>query len=378
MLGSKGVFCQILCGATIPRPLPPSIAQAMIKLEITHSDSKRSGFQLVFNAERPKGAGSNEYPLLQSGALAVFNRLKILLTVNSIPQKLMDGVITHIQLNPYDENGCETITITGQDVGVMLDQAEKIVAHPAQNELAIVNKIIALYTRYELIPTVTPPPIMNTPLPTERVPIQHGTDLAYLKQMAKRYGYVFYIDTHTLLVGNMAYWGPPNWRGLKQPVLSVNPGLGCNVNKVLFKYDAQAAVKVEGQLMDSETSRVMDIKVSPNRPQLSVSGGSADQNRIMQLAGVAGLSYQQAKAKAQAMADTSQDNVVVAEGSLNVDSYGHILKARGLVNVRGAGLSHDGTYYVREVTHILQHGKYEQQFCLVRDGIGSTIPLVMP
>jgi hypothetical protein len=54
-----------------------------------------------------------------------------------------------------------------------------------------------------------------------------------------------------------------------------------------------------------------------------------------------------------------------------------VLTARSLVGVRGAGLDYDGLYYVRSVTHTIQTGTWRQSFELVREGLGSTVPLVL-
>ena len=55
-----------------------------------------------------------------------------------------------------------------------------------------------------------------------------------------------------------------------------------------------------------------------------------------------------------------------------------MLRARRLVGVRGAGLSYDGLYYVRRVTHRLERGRYTQCFSLSREGTGPTLPVVVP
>ena len=60
----------------------------------------------------------------------------------------------------------------------------------------------------------------------------------------------------------------------------------------------------------------------------------------------------------------------------DVVRYGHILKARQLVGVRGAGLAYDGLYYVKSVTHKIKRGEYKQSFELSRNGLISTVPRV--
>ena len=69
-------------------------------------------------------------------------------------------------------------------------------------------------------------------------------------------------------------------------------------------------------------------------------------------------------------------DVVTGNGTLNVDRYGQILRARSLVGVRGAGLAFDGMYYVDSCTHNLKPGEYKQSFVLKRNALISNLPVV--
>jgi hypothetical protein len=73
---------------------------------------------------------------------------------------------------------------------------------------------------------------------------------------------------------------------------------------------------------------------------------------------------------------TGSSNAITASGSLDVMRYGHVLRSRMLVGVRGAGLAYDGFYYVDSVTHNLKRGEYKQSFQLSRDGLISNTPRV--
>jgi hypothetical protein len=62
---------------------------------------------------------------------------------------------------------------------------------------------------------------------------------------------------------------------------------------------------------------------------------------------------------------------VTATGHLNGLRYGHVLRTRKLVTVKGLGEPHNGTYYVRKVRHQLTARTYDMDFELVRNGLGS-------
>ena len=67
---------------------------------------------------------------------------------------------------------------------------------------------------------------------------------------------------------------------------------------------------------------------------------------------------------------------VTASGSLDVTRYGRPITARSLIGVRGAGLAHDGLWFVRQVTDTLGRGSWKQSFQLAREGLVSNLPAV--
>jgi hypothetical protein len=69
-------------------------------------------------------------------------------------------------------------------------------------------------------------------------------------------------------------------------------------------------------------------------------------------------------------------DAVSGSGSLNVTRYGRMLKARGLVGVRGAGTAFDGLYFVKSVTSTIKQGEFKQSFELTRNGLVSITPKV--
>jgi len=97
--------------------------------------------------------------------------------------------------------------------------------------------------------------------------------------------------------------------------------------------------------------------------------------RVEPVTGTARLAPARAAMIGLARAARSSD-AVSASGTLDVLRYGRVLKARGLVGVRGAGQAFDGLYYVKSVTHNIRRGEYKQNFTLSRNGLLSTLPRV--
>jgi len=375
-----GIQMTLRIGPTVPEPAPLFLMESLQRVEVTHSDQGRSGFQITFKMGRSGPADLMDYQHLSSPLLQPFNRVILIVTFNAMPRVLMDGIITNQQVQPGNEPGTSTLTITGKDVSVMMDIEESIIEHISQSDPDIATTIIEnkKYSQYELKPQVIPPPTVETPNKSEKTPVQRGTDFAYLQSMARCHGYVFYIIPGPALFDNTAYWGPPVREGMPQRPLTFNMGPDSNVASLNFQYDALSPVKVSGCMMDPQTNQNMHVQTVTSTRIPLVSQPASDLSYIRKVLpeNTEGLSYMQAQECAQGRIDASFDNTVTAQGELDVLQYGDLLQARKLVGLRGAGHSHDGSYYVQSVTHTISSGEYRQRFTLTREGTGALSPVV--
>jgi hypothetical protein len=374
-----GTHLTLLIGPTVPVPVPRTFLDALDSLEISHSDEGRSGFQMLFKMGR-SSKSLIDFPLLSSPLLKPPARVIIVLTVGVLPRVLMDGIITNQQLAPGTGSNPTTLTVTGEDVSVMMDREEKNVEHPAQSEMIIAAKIIATYAQFGLIPAVIPPPSLDIPLPTERTPVQRATDLSYLQELAARFDYAFYVTPGPAPGMNTAYWGPKVRIGLPQKALSVDMGAMTNVDSINFQNNATDATTVTGNVQDRDSNQATPVQTNTStRPPLAAEPALNQPNvaRQVRFNPDGGLNSTQAMSQAQAITDASTDTVS-ADGELNAARYGDILQARGLVGLRGVGYSYDGLYYVKKVTHKIKRGEYKQSFSLTREGLGATVPMVRP
>lgn len=375
-----GVHLTLLIGPTVAVPAPVILSEALDRVEVTHSDEGQSGFQITFRVGRSGPLGLPDYALLANPLLKAFNRVILVVTFSATPRVLMDGIITHVQFNPSNQPGASTLTLTGEDVSIMMDREEKSVEHPAQDETLIALKLIATYAQFGLIPMVIPPLVIDPPIPIERIPVQQATDLQYLRQLARRHAYVFYITPGPVPFTNTAYWGPPVRLGVPQSALTLNMGPETNIESFNVRNNALEPTLVEGQVQDRLTNQSLPVQTFASlRPPLAVFPAwliNAANLRRTQFR-ESGVNAAQAFARAQAMTDNSID-AVVAEGTLDALRYGKLLEPRALVGVRGAGYLHDGFWYVKRVKHVVQQGKYTQDFTLTREGLGSTTPVVVP
>jgi hypothetical protein len=257
MLASTlGIRLILLVGGTVPLPASYAVTSALSSLHVTNDSESGDGFQMTFTLGKDRVV---DYGLLD-GTLNPFNRVIIGVLIGVLPEVLIDGIITHHQVTPSNEPGMSTLTVTGKDVSVMLDLEEKNEKFENQPDSVIAMRLIGQYAQYGLIPQATP--TLDIPLMIDRIPRQQETDLRFIQRLARRNGYVFYIEPLTFGV-NTAYWGPENRLGLPQPALTLNMGHVTNLTSLNFSHDAMAPVSTEGSIVEPITKTNIPIPALP-------------------------------------------------------------------------------------------------------------------
>lgn len=374
-----GTHLAVWAGPMVPVPLPAPLLEGLERVRVTLGGQGRSGFQMTFRAGRGL-MGMGDWDHLLAPQLRPFHRILLVVTFGAVPEVLMDGIITNQQLNPGDEPGTTTVTVTGEDLSLLMDLEERSEEHPAQPEPIIALKLLARYAPYGVAPLVIPPVSLDIPLPIERTPVQQGTDLQYLQEMARRFAHVFHLTPGPAPLTSVAYWGPPVRVGVPQRALTVDLGPETNVNRIDFQYDALAPAMVEGRVQDRRLNTQLPIRTfaGTRTPLVPFPAWMSQPRTRVRQQRVSGLDGVQAFTRAQAETDASLDRVITATGELDASRYNGVLRPRALVGLRGAGFTYDGFYHVDQVTHTLSRGSYTQGFVLTREGTGPLSPVVVP
>ncbi|MXS86156.1 hypothetical protein ABO04_09650 [Nitrosomonas sp. HPC101] len=370
----KGIHLTLLVGPVVPVPVPRAVLDALTEVEVTHNTDVPSAFKLKFNL-------SNRSPLqtifLVAAGQTPMLRVIIIVTIDGTPQVLMDGLMTRNQIAPGSQPGQSTLTVFGDD----LTKAMKLIdfsgfPFPAMPVEARILLIIAKYAAFGMIPMVIPTLFTDVPIPVERIPAQKGHDLAYVQELARLAGYVFYIDPGPAPGTNIAYWGPEIKVGPPQPALNMDMDAHTNVESLTFSFNTADTtipiVLIQNQLTKFPIPLPIP-NLNPLQPPLGII--PAPVTNVTVLRETAKLPPMEAISRGVAEASRSAD-AVEGEGSLDVVRYGRILKARQLVGVRGVGMAYNGLYFVKKVTSTLKQGEFKQSFTLTRNGLVSITPRV--
>lgn len=363
----------LLIGPVLPVPAPQPVIDALTSVQVTTTAGTASGFQLSFALSDPSLLN---LALIPAGYFDPGIRVIILVILGGFPTVLMDGIITRQDVTPSNTPGASTLTVTGEDLSVLMSLDVKQVCYPGLPVEGRVAAICAQYALYGIIPEPIPPSLIDVPDPIAQIPTQSGTDLDYLRALADVAGYIFVIEPGPVPGTSTAYWGPEIRVGIPQPALTVNMDAETNVETLSFSYDGLARAQFTINIQDPITGLIIPIPVPDVgilRPPLGARPAVTLKHEP--LPDAAKFNPVQAALMGLGQTATASD-AVTGQGTLDVLRYGHILQARQLVSVRGSGVGYDGFYYVPSVTHNIKRGEYKQSFQLSRDSMVSFTPVV--
>ncbi len=374
-----GVHMTLLIGQGVPRPATTLVMEHFVSAEIAISDRERSGFELVFDAVRANNL-AGVFPIMAERGLQAGARVVVMATIGVKPSVLIDGIVETAEFKPSEGEGPAKLHVRGKDLTFAMDREEREVAHPAQGPGEIAALVLLRYAQLGVIPLVIPPTTAERPNPVDRVPMQRGTDFAYLTELAEAHDSIFTLIPGPVPLSSVAYWGPLPRVGVPQRAITTDMGPETNVAGLTFENTASEAATVSGQVQDRQSGQSLPVQsVAPLRPPLAampaLANPSVTRRNLFQTNGAP--TGAQAMGEAQAQSDATTDTLKVT-GDLDTGDYGAILSPRGLVGLRGAGLDHDGFYYVQSVVHKISSGAWLQSFTLNREGTGTTTPVVLP
>jgi hypothetical protein len=373
LTSTLGARLVLMVGKFSPLPAPAVLTQAIERLEVTVSSQGETGFQITFRVSKNQLGEYNLLSGLSPVSLEPYSRVIIGVLMGLTTRVLIDGIITYQELSPSPQYGQATLTVSGTDLSTLLDRTELTASYCCLPDSAIVQEILLRYLEYGIVATATPTP--NVPTPTQRLVWQQGTDLEFIQMLAQRNGYIFYLESQLPMV-NRAYFGPDVRLSEIQPALTMDMGADNNLLSINFSHDGKRPMVVTGQMGIPGTAGTVPFALPAlAMPPLALRPTLPARTRTLRE--TAKYDPMQTTSAVQSVQRAHLDSVT-ASGSVDAFRYGHVMRPRRLIGVRGAGFSYDGLYWVSRVTHVIERDSYTQSFALSREGLGSLTPVVRP
>lgn len=335
----------------------------LIELEVDLDNELASMFRLKLTIALD---GDGNWSYLDDQRLQAWKQISIKAGFEDDQDELISGYITHIRpLFDSNPSSC-LVEIWGMDGSILMDREDKLKDWPNKKDSDIVSEIFA---GYSLTPDVEDTEIIHDEALSTI--IQRESDMRFLKRLALRNGYECYVQ------GNTGYFKSADLDSEPQPLLSVQFGEETVVNNFSIEVNALSPSNVSMYQIDRMTKEVIETQIE-NSQQTNL--GENDQTALLAPGMDPAVMYVSKNSSTgnPEMAALCQgifhrgEWFVTAKGEIAGNQYGHVLRARQTVTIRGIGETYSGVYYVTNVTHSFGPEGYKQFFTCKRNGLSPT------
>lgn len=259
-----------------------------------------------------------------------------------------------------DANGSSRLTVKAIDRTVELDAEEKVTAWPGTTDSGIAE---AIFSSYGLSAEVESTPA--GPDPDVHVVLQRATDWAFVRSLARKWGYAAYLEADGEdVVGHFHPIDP-----LAEPQGELALGFGGDAY----------SVEVRADLIAGEAVTAQRVPALSDAAQRATSAGDDEAQGASSLGGqvavlLAPIDLDGEVDPAEATASLARRSAfgVTLTAQLTTDRVGLLYRARRPALVKGLGSALSGRYLVTKVRHVLSLAGHAQHVTLTRNALGLT------
>lgn len=317
------------------------------------------------------------WPYLEEAEMGLWNRVTVTVTVGTHKDVLMDGYISHIHVATTPGDGTLKSTFTVVDASYVMGLRQRCKTWTAGMTYEDIATAIISGAPYQLTPMIEPnPPSAGGSTP--RSVVQRHSDLQFLRELARRRGYEFYV------MGATAYFRTPNLQSASQKAIASNFGDKTNCDDLQIFVNGTTPVQATGSRIDPHTGE--KVPVTPVTPDdtgqtpmgsTDATAGRSDSTPVPPTTVVARRPPVSSAAEMQAYLKgvmIRSSCLLKATGTMNAQRYGAILRTHKNVTIFGFGKTYTGDYYVRKVVHTFTPKTYHVQFEACRNRMGELAP----
>lgn len=349
-------------------PLPPNYMSALRQIEIESSIERASIFRLHFDLSR---TWLGDWDLLQFDIFRPLVPIRISVSFGlGLPQTIINGYVRDSTVANSNDPGSSTLNVVGLDAtATIMNHIQQPMTWPNLPDSEVVRTI---YGKYALVPFVLPTPPMRTM--TDITTTQRVPDIRYVKQLAERNAYEYYVQPDPLAGMDVGHFHPPQTIMPPQGVLSVDLGIETNLlNFNVSNNSLQPKTVVKASIDPLTKAPIPAVAPVPTEPPM---GLEPTLTRIIPPPierPSASDAASPAEVQARSQAEVNQAaRAIRGNGEIDSLKFARVLRPGLPVLVRGAGRQNSGLYYVNEVRHVISEDGYSQTFQCWRNAVGLT------
>lgn len=340
--------------------LPDATAAAAVSVEVT----ERCGYPTSYRLQYAADIADGDFPLLKEGVLGPGSELSVLVPAGGATHCLVQGPVSGQEIH-FEQGGAgSTMTVIGADSSIKMDREDKVVAW---SDLTDSSAVSAILSQAGLVADVETTQAGHLEL--KHTLIQRETDLAFIRRLARRNGFLFWIRADEFGVETAHFKRPPLDGEAELDLILNLTDPPSNVTTLDIEWQIERPTSTEAAEVDLNAKS--DISGAVAGSPLTALGGTA----------LSAIATEPRIAHVYAPVDDSGDLQARSEGALIDASFfvratgattaaalGNVLRAHTLVNLRGAGSRHSGLWFCSAVRHSIDETEHRMDFDLIRNG----------
>ena len=339
---------------------PDEMATGATSVQVTETVGQPTYFSLAFSLDTADG----DFPLLKEGKLGPGSDLSILVSSADASECLAKGPVYGQQFHFSHGGSGSSLSVQGADSLIKLDRENKAVSWA---DLTDSSAVSAILSEAGFTPDVETTQAGHFEL--KHTLIQRETDLSFIRRLARRNGFHFWLTCDEVGVETAHF---------KRPVLDGSPACDLvinltdpktNVTALDISWDVERPTSTDSSELDLNTKS--DLSGAVQSSPLTALGGTAlsDIAAEPRVAHVYAPVDDNGDLQARSEATLIEASFFVrATGSTTLSSLGKVLRSHTLVNLRGVGSRYSGSWFCASVKHSIDASEHRMDFELIRNG----------
>ncbi len=349
-------------GATIAVDGTPDSELAQATSIVTH---ERMGETTTYSIRYPVDISEGDVTLLNDSRLDAGSILSVLVPVEGETHCLVKGPVYSHKIHLQHGGEGSHVEVVGADTSIVMDRETKSAVWADVSDSEVVTSILG---NQGYVPDVESTNARH--LETKHTLVQRGTDLRFVKHLARRNGCLFWITSDRAGIETAHFKRPPI-DGSEAAELIINldsPNLG----SFDITWNTERPTSVEGLQLNLNDKTNIDGAVDQT-PQtilgnIGLSDITGDTRSVHISAPLDDAGDMQARGEGALI---EADWFIRATCNASLNQLGNLIRAHTVVTVRGAGSRHSGRYFVTGVRHSIDAAAHRMELELLRNGWGA-------
>jgi phage protein D len=351
-------------------PAEDDFYDVLAKLEVEENADLPDALAL----QLPVSAAGGELTWVGDRRIRPYSNVAVVVTPDDgDPQCIFDGYVLSSKVHMPAGPAGATVDVWGQDASVLMGLEEKVREWSGMTDSAVANQIFASYD------SVTPAPDNtrdDTPVHSEdeHTLMQRGSDIAFLRRLARRNGRWCRIMCTGTPGQRVGYFALPSLTGDPAVIIDLNDPAEASTTVLDFSWDIARPTSVsarQASLVDADQNGVSADTADSGLSPLDARGLRDFAGRATNVILTAAADTAELPGRARSVLREA-DWFARCEGTAGLAVLKQVLRVGSVVAVEGVGSLLSGPYLVWSVRHTITTQSHAMAFVLVRNAVGPS------